>query len=145
MLQDAFQNWRRERDAIEKEMDSLITAGLPQSSEDRRVRQLQYMALIERREAAARNFLRSDAAIRREKSLSKKDRRDRVCGPVKRREEAARLIGLQIHVSGGHRRRDAFETVAQQRVAALAVAAVAADPLFDTRRCSTRLVGSDVG
>ncbi len=76
MLQDAFQNWRRERDAIEKEMDSLITAGLPQSSEDRRVRQLQYMALIERREAAARKFLQSDAAIRREESSSKKGRRD---------------------------------------------------------------------
>jgi putative ABC transport system substrate-binding protein len=49
-------------------------------------------------------------------------------------QEAARTIGLQIHVlhAGTDRELDAaFETIAQQRIAALAVTA---DPFFDTRR-----------
>jgi putative ABC transport system substrate-binding protein len=49
-------------------------------------------------------------------------------------QEAARAINLQIHIlrAGTDREIDsAFETVAQQRIPALAVAA---DPFFDTRR-----------
>jgi putative ABC transport system substrate-binding protein len=49
-------------------------------------------------------------------------------------QEAARTIGLQIHVlhAGTDRELDAaFDTIAQQRIAALAVTA---DPFFDTRR-----------
>jgi hypothetical protein len=52
-----FQDWRRECDAVQKEMDRLITAGRPQSAEERLVRQLQFTALIERRDAAARQLL----------------------------------------------------------------------------------------
>jgi hypothetical protein len=46
-------------------MDRLITAGRPSSAEERLVRQLQFTALIERRDAAARNLLRT--TVRREK------------------------------------------------------------------------------
>jgi hypothetical protein len=46
-------------------MDRLIAAGRPQSPEERQVRQLQFTALIERRDAAARTLLQT--AIRREK------------------------------------------------------------------------------
>jgi putative ABC transport system substrate-binding protein len=49
-------------------------------------------------------------------------------------QEAARNVGLQIHAlraSADHEIDAAFETVAQQRIAALIVAA---DPFFDTRR-----------
>ena len=49
-------------------------------------------------------------------------------------QEAARAIGLQIHVlnAGTDRELDTvFETIAQQRIAALTVTA---DPFFDTRR-----------
>jgi putative ABC transport system substrate-binding protein len=49
-------------------------------------------------------------------------------------QEAARTIGLQIHVLDASTDREldaAFETIAQQRIAALAVTA---DPFFDTRR-----------
>ena len=42
-----------------------ITAGRPQSPEERQVRQLQFSALIERRDAAARNLLRT--TVRRDK------------------------------------------------------------------------------
>src|ERR1700682_806575 len=61
-----FQDWRRERDAVEQEMDHLIAAGVPASLEERQVRRTRYAALIERREAAARNLLQSDR--RRDKS-----------------------------------------------------------------------------
>jgi hypothetical protein len=47
-------------------MDRLITAGRPQSPGERQVRQLQFTALIERRDAAARNLL--STTIKREKS-----------------------------------------------------------------------------
>ena len=52
-----FEEWRRECEAIEREMDRLITAGRPDSEEERQVRKLQFASLIERREAAARKLL----------------------------------------------------------------------------------------
>jgi len=58
----AFQDWKREREAIEKEMNRLIAAGRPTTAEERQVRQLQFTALIERRDAAARNLMQSGGA-----------------------------------------------------------------------------------
>jgi hypothetical protein len=65
-----FQSWKRECEEIEREMDRLITAGRPDTAEERQVRQLQFTALIERRDAAARNLLRADTAVRRLKQSS---------------------------------------------------------------------------
>jgi hypothetical protein len=59
MVDTEFEAWRRECEAVHKEMDRLLLAGRPQSPEERQVRQLQFTALIERRDAAARNLLRS--------------------------------------------------------------------------------------
>src|SRR5262245_177025 len=69
-LIDAFQSWRRELEAVEQEMDRLIAAGLPASVEERQVRQTRFMALVERREAAARKLLQSDWTGRRTKKGS---------------------------------------------------------------------------
>jgi hypothetical protein len=52
-----FQDWRRECEVVHREMDRLILAGRPQSQGEQQVRQVQFAALIERRDAAARNFL----------------------------------------------------------------------------------------
>jgi putative tryptophan/tyrosine transport system substrate-binding protein len=55
-------------------------------------------------------------------------------GQVQGVQETARAIGVQIHVLRASTDREidaAFETIAQQRIAALAVGA---DPFFDTRR-----------
>jgi hypothetical protein len=65
MRGDAFQIWRRERELVEREMDGLIAAGAPASPEERQVRRAHFAALIQRREAAARNLLQSDRARRR--------------------------------------------------------------------------------
>jgi hypothetical protein len=65
----AFQDWSRERAEIEKEMDRLIAAGRPSTVEERQVRQLQFTALIERRDTAARNLLRAGLSDLRAKSL----------------------------------------------------------------------------
>jgi hypothetical protein len=65
MNNNAFQEWRQECETVQREMDRLITAGRPSSAEERLVRQLQFTALIERRDAAARNLLRT--TVRREK------------------------------------------------------------------------------
>jgi hypothetical protein len=56
-LQQDFEIWRRERELVEAEMDRLITAVSAGGKEDRTVRALQFAALIERREAAARKIL----------------------------------------------------------------------------------------
>jgi hypothetical protein len=64
----AFQDWQRERETIEKEMDRLITAGRPASAEERQVRRLQFTALLERRDVAARGLLQAGNASRRVKS-----------------------------------------------------------------------------
>ena len=73
---DAFQSWRRELEAVEQEMDRLIAAGLPATVEERQVRHAQFVALVERREAAARNLLQSDCASRRDESARASSRSD---------------------------------------------------------------------
>jgi hypothetical protein len=55
--QNAFTEWRRECEAIEREMNRLISAGRPSSEDERQVRKLQFASLIERREAAARKLM----------------------------------------------------------------------------------------
>ena len=67
---DAFQSWRRDLEAVEREMDLLIAAGLPASVEERQVRQARFVALVERREAAARKLLQFDWIGRRNKRAS---------------------------------------------------------------------------
>src|ERR1700730_3162684 len=57
MAKSQFEN-RRACEAVYKEMDRLILAGRPKSPEERQVRQLQFTALVERRDGAARNLLR---------------------------------------------------------------------------------------
>jgi hypothetical protein len=57
MSQDALISWKEECDAIHMEMDRLLTAGWPKSAEERHVRKIQFMALIERRNVAAQKFL----------------------------------------------------------------------------------------
>jgi hypothetical protein len=41
-------------------MDVLLAAGWPETAEERQVRKIQFMALIERRNVAAQNFVKSD-------------------------------------------------------------------------------------
>jgi hypothetical protein len=48
-------------EAIHNEMDCLLKASWPETAADRQVRELQFMALIERRDAAARNLLQTNA------------------------------------------------------------------------------------
>jgi hypothetical protein len=76
MPDDAFQNWRHELEAVEQEMDRLMTAGLPASTEERQVRRTRFAALIERRESAARNLLRSDGTRHRKNSPRDRSRSD---------------------------------------------------------------------
>jgi hypothetical protein len=51
-------NWKLECEAVHEEMDRLLNAGWAETAADRQVRRIRFMALIERRNAAARNFLR---------------------------------------------------------------------------------------
>jgi len=52
-------SWKEECAIIHKEMDRLLTAGWPETAEERQVRRIQFMALIERRNVAAQNSLKS--------------------------------------------------------------------------------------
>jgi hypothetical protein len=61
MAQNVLNNWKQECAAIHNEMDCLLKAGWPETAADRQVRKLQFMALIERRDAAARNLLQTNA------------------------------------------------------------------------------------
>src|SRR6266545_2974359 len=56
---DPFEGWKRERDAIEHEMKLFLAEGRRASVEDRQARQVQFAALIERRNIAMRNLLQS--------------------------------------------------------------------------------------
>src|SRR5260370_42131338 len=59
MAQGALISWKEECDAIHREMDRLLTAGWLETADERQVRKIQFMALIERRNVAAHNFLKS--------------------------------------------------------------------------------------
>jgi hypothetical protein len=60
MSQDALVSWKEECDAIHGEMDRLLAAGWLGTAEERQVRKIQFMALIERRNVAAQRFIKSD-------------------------------------------------------------------------------------
>jgi hypothetical protein len=64
MSDHPFQVWQREREAVEQEMNRLITACRAVSAEERQVRRFRFEALVERRESAARNLMQSDRAVR---------------------------------------------------------------------------------
>ena len=53
-----FVDWRTELEAIHREMDAVIKSGWLYTTQEREVRRTQFQALIERRNAAARKFLR---------------------------------------------------------------------------------------
>jgi len=59
-----FRDWKSECEAVEEEMDRLITAGRPASGDQRQVRKIQFEALIERRETAARKLLPPHKSVR---------------------------------------------------------------------------------
>jgi hypothetical protein len=65
MSQGALINWKEECEAIQSEMDQLLTAGWPETAEERQVRKIHFMALIERRNVSAQNFLNSDGTTAR--------------------------------------------------------------------------------
>jgi hypothetical protein len=48
-------SWKEECAVIHMEMDRLLTAGWPKTAEERQVRRIQFMALIERRNVAAQS------------------------------------------------------------------------------------------
>jgi hypothetical protein len=56
--------WRAENEAINKEMERLILSTWPRSTEENQIRKIQFAALIERRNEAARHFLQ-EASVRR--------------------------------------------------------------------------------
>jgi hypothetical protein len=60
-----LENWKRERVAIEREMKQLLLAGPQATPADRRVRQIQFAALIERRNAAMRHLLQTASPAQR--------------------------------------------------------------------------------
>jgi hypothetical protein len=57
--------WRRECEAINQEMERLLLSAWPRSQEENQVRKVQFAALIERRNEAARHFLRGAAGARK--------------------------------------------------------------------------------
>jgi len=59
MSKGALIDWESEAAAIHREMDDLFKAGWPETAADRQVRQIQFLALIERRDAAARQLLQA--------------------------------------------------------------------------------------
>jgi hypothetical protein len=60
MPKNVLMSWKEECDIIHREMDRLLAAGWLETAEERQVRKMQFMALIERRNVAAQNFLKSD-------------------------------------------------------------------------------------
>jgi hypothetical protein len=64
MSKGSLIDWKNESEAIHREMNHLFAAGWLETAAERRVRMLQFMALIERRDAAARKFLHSNRLVK---------------------------------------------------------------------------------
>jgi hypothetical protein len=64
-MSQALISWKEECDAIHMEMDRLLSAGRLETAEERQVRKIQFMALIERRNVAAQNCLKSPGGAAR--------------------------------------------------------------------------------
>jgi hypothetical protein len=64
-LQAEFQEWRRECELIDREMDRIVSGRFFGSEDDRQVLKFQFASLVERRNDAARKLLRSRGVIRR--------------------------------------------------------------------------------
>ena len=56
---EALLAWRTECEAIHREMDQVLRSAWLYTAQEREHRRSQYLALIERRDAAARTFLRA--------------------------------------------------------------------------------------
>jgi hypothetical protein len=54
---DSSEIWRTECEAIHQEMERLILSTWPRSEGENQVRKIQFAALVERRNEAARHFL----------------------------------------------------------------------------------------
>jgi len=59
MSEGALIEWKNEAEAIHREMDHLFKTGWLETAAERQVRHVQYLALIERRDAAARRLLQA--------------------------------------------------------------------------------------
>jgi hypothetical protein len=62
MSRGALISWKEECDTVHGEMDRLLTAGWPGTAEERQVRKIQFMALVERRNVSPRTPMASGAA-----------------------------------------------------------------------------------
>jgi hypothetical protein len=56
----ALISWKEECDIIHSQMDRLLAAGWPETAEERQVRKIQFMAMIERRNISAQKFLKTN-------------------------------------------------------------------------------------
>ena len=70
---DSSETWRAESEAIHKEMERLILSTWPRSAEENQIRKIQFAALIERRNDAARRFLQEATIRRRVSSAGQSD------------------------------------------------------------------------
>ena len=69
LVQAEFEEWRRECELIDREMDEIALARLSGSNDERQVRKFQFASLVERRNEAARKLLSSRGVIRRVRTL----------------------------------------------------------------------------
>jgi hypothetical protein len=63
-FQAEFEEWRRECELIDREMDEIALARLSGSNDERQVRKFQFASLVERRNDAARKLLSTRGAVR---------------------------------------------------------------------------------
>ena len=64
-FQAEFEEWRREYEFIDREMDEIALTPLSGSNDERQVRKFQFASLVERRNDAARKLLSSRGVTRR--------------------------------------------------------------------------------
>jgi hypothetical protein len=54
---ELFEHWVLERSSVETQMDEILATGVPPSMDERQARRMRFLALIERRDEAARLLL----------------------------------------------------------------------------------------
>jgi hypothetical protein len=93
MSPGTFISWKEECEAVHGEMDRLLTSGWPETAEEREVRKIQFVALIERRNVSAHKFLSPPTAI---PAVGKRERAITPARPHADRTPGVKVTSIQV-------------------------------------------------
>jgi hypothetical protein len=111
MSQGTLIDWKNESEAIHNEMDRLLASGWQETAEERQVRKMQFMALIERRDVAARGFLQPLRNASRFSAEGQKPKEAVLSARINERTSEVKIVTLTLSQPSSEPAASAVSTV----------------------------------